>query len=180
MKVVKGSGLLRAGQVHLAMPAKAMIDLFKDLKSVRKANGMQRNVQARTQDGGGYLSYGNPAPRRNQAAFRECLYLWLVTQNLEEPVIRSRLTVTSRNAEGVRYGTWIRPLFAATDGQRRGAASARSRQRCRSSVKADHAGPCAAVSRPRVLRASPRSSGDHACVPLLRRLPYPRRGLVQP
>jgi hypothetical protein len=46
MKVVKGSGLLRAGQVHVAMPAKAMIDLFKDLKSVRKANGMQRNVQA--------------------------------------------------------------------------------------------------------------------------------------
>jgi hypothetical protein len=105
MKVVKGSGLLRAGQVHVAMPAKAMIDLFKDLKSVRKANGMQRNVQARIQDGGGYLSYGNPAPRRNQAAFRECLYLRLVAQNWEEPVIRSRLTVTSRNAEGVRYGT---------------------------------------------------------------------------
>lgn len=57
---------------------------------------MQRNVQARTQDGGGCLSYGNPTCRRHRAsfrtAFREWIYLRLVTLNLEEPRFRSRLT----------------------------------------------------------------------------------------
>src|SRR4029450_2542711 len=65
-----------------------MYDLIKDLKSFRKADRMQRNAQARTRDGGGWLSYGHPAPRRNWALSgllsEGYPSLRLVTQNLEE------------------------------------------------------------------------------------------------
>lgn len=58
---------------------------------------MQRNVQARTRDCEGCLSYGDPTPRRNQAsfraAFRKQLYLRLVTQNLKEPTLPRRCTL---------------------------------------------------------------------------------------
>src|SRR3954452_17868026 len=73
-----------------------MVDLFKDLKIVRKADRMQRNAQARPRDGGGCLSYGHPAPRRNWALpgllSEGHPYLRLVTQNLEEPNVPRRCT----------------------------------------------------------------------------------------
>lgn len=77
-------------------PMKAVIDLIQDLKVGEKADRLQRDVQERDHDEGGFLPYGVPWPVRARhlpSAVRRCpLNRCLVTQNLEEPLIPCRFT----------------------------------------------------------------------------------------